>query len=117
MAKLGMFAFLSTIAAVLAIASVPSTPTASAADPCKTTAFKTELVRDACTKGGQKAAKDAMKAWMKEKKIKTCNQCHAKLAPSYELKKDGVAQFSKNGGKLVDTKATMAPPKTAPATK
>ena len=61
--------------------------------------FKTELVKQACAKGGQKAAKDAMKVFMKEKKIKSCNQCHAKLAPKYELKPDAVDQFTKAGGK------------------
>ena len=42
-----------------------------------------------------------MKAWMKEKKLKSCNQCHTKLAPKYELKADGVEQFKKLGGKLL----------------
>jgi len=40
-----------------------------------------------------------MKAFMKEKKIKSCNQCHEKLAPKYDLKKDGLDQFQKAGGK------------------
>jgi NAD-dependent SIR2 family protein deacetylase len=62
--------------------------------------FKTKMVKEACAKGGQKAAKEAMKAWNKEKKIKSCNQCHSKLAPNYELKKDGVDQFAKLGGEL-----------------
>ena len=31
-----------------------------------------------------------MKAWNKEKNIKSCNQCHEKLLPKYELKKDGL---------------------------
>ena len=49
------------------------------------------MVKEACAKGGQKAAKDAMKAFMKEKKIKSCNQCHSKLAPTYDLKPDARA--------------------------
>ena len=61
--------------------------------------FKTEMVKEACAKGGQKEAKEVMKAWNKEKKIKTCNQCHEKLAPKYELKDDGLEQFKKLGGK------------------
>ena len=40
--------------------------------------------QQACDKGGQAAAKDAMKAWNKEKKISSCNKCHSKLAPTYE---------------------------------
>lgn len=72
---------------------------ADATDACRTTAFKTELVKNACTTGGQKAAKDAMKKFNKDQKIKSCNSCHAKLAPSYELKADGLDQFKKLGGK------------------
>ena len=45
-----------------------------------------------------------MKKFMKDAKIKTCNQCHTKLAPTYELKPDAVEQFKKAGGKLVDAK-------------
>ena len=48
---------------------------------------------------GQKEAKEVMKTWNKEKKIKSCNQCHEKLAPKYELKADGLEQFKKLGGK------------------
>jgi hypothetical protein len=36
---------------------------------------------------------------MKDKKIKSCNQCHSKLAPKYDLKADGLDQFFKAGGK------------------
>lgn len=96
MSKLGLFASLLSIAGALTLASY----SASASDaPCLHTDFKTELVKEACAKGGQKAAKDAMKAFMKEKKIKSCNQCHSKLAPKYELKADGLEQFQKAGGK------------------
>jgi hypothetical protein len=57
-----------------------------------------------------------MQAWHKEKKVKSCNQCHTKLAPSYELKKDGLEQFAKLGGKLLDDKAAApkADPKAEP---
>lgn len=123
MAKLGLIASSALLVGILAGAltfatvSTVSAPTADAADNCKRTNFKTELVKQACEKGGQKAAKDAMKAWMKEKKLKSCNQCHAKLAPTYELKADGVAQFQKLGGKLL-AGAKTAPAKTAaPAAK
>ena len=98
MSKLGLFAILTFIAGTLTFATFSSS--ADAADPaCVHTEFKTELVKDACTKGGQKAAKDAMKAFMKEKKVKSCNQCHSKLAPKYELKADAYDQFTKLGGK------------------
>jgi NAD-dependent SIR2 family protein deacetylase len=56
-------------------------------------------VKQACEKGGQPAAKDAMKAFNKEKQINSCNKCHSKLAPNYELKTDGLDQFKKLGGK------------------
>ncbi len=97
MAKLGLFLSISTIIGALSFAGLSSPEAADA--PCVTKVFKTELAKNACAKGGQKAAKDAMKAWNKEKKIKSCNQCHSKLAPNYELKKDGLAQFKKLGGK------------------
>lgn len=97
MAKLGIFASIATIVAALTFANL-STPDA-ADKPCVTKEFKTQLVKDACTKGGQKLAKDVMKKWNKEKKIKSCNQCHTKLAPNYELKADGLEQYKKLGGK------------------
>lgn len=98
MAKLGIFASITTILVTLGIASMSSTD-AQAVTPCVTKEFKTELAKNACTKGGQPAAKDAMKKFMKDAKIKSCNACHTKLAPKYELKKDGLEQFKKAGGK------------------
>lgn len=126
MAKLGLLAsstlLVGTIIGGLTFATVStvSAPTAEAADKCQHSEFKTEMVKAACEKGGQKAAKDAMKAWMKEKKLKSCNQCHSKLAPSYALKADGLEQFKKLGGKvLADAGASSTKPapanKTAPA--
>ena len=97
MAKLGFFAALTAIVGALTFANM-SAP-AAADDPCVSKDLKTELVKQACAKGGQKAAKEAMKAWNKEKKIKSCNQCHTKLAPKYELKKDAYDQYKKLGGK------------------
>jgi len=96
MAKLGLFASITAVVAALTFASMSTT---DAADACVHKEFKTQMVKDACTKGGQAAAKDAMKAFNKEKKIKSCNQCHTKLAPSYDLKKDAYEQFEKLGGK------------------
>jgi len=99
MAKLGIFASIIAIVATVGLVSFQ----AEAAEGCKHTDFKTELVRDAC-KDGQAAAKDAMKKFMKDAKIKSCNQCHTKLAPSYDLKKDAYEQFQKAGGKLIEAK-------------
>ena len=102
MSKFGLLASLLSIVGLLTFATLSASADADVAPPagaCVHTDFKTELVKEACTKGGQKAAKDAMKAFMKEKKIKSCNQCHSKLAPKYDLKKDGLEQFQKLGGK------------------
>lgn len=97
MAKIGLFATLTAIVGALTFASM-SSPEAGD-KPCVTKDPKTEMIKAACAKGGQKAAKDAMKAFNKQKKIKSCNQCHAKLAPTYALKKDALQQFKKLGGK------------------
>ena len=99
--KLPIFASLSTIvgALVFAVISTSAPTEVEAADACHTKVFKTESVKKACTDGGQKAAKELMKKFMKESKLKSCNQCHAKLAPKYELKADGLAQYKKLGGK------------------
>jgi len=95
MTKHGLFyASLSTVLLVIALGM----STAQGADPCHRNEFQTDMVKAACTKGGQAAAKDAMKAFIKEKKIKSCNQCHAKLAPNFELKDDGFKQFKDLGG-------------------
>jgi hypothetical protein len=108
--KLGIIAAITTIVGSLSLATLSSSPV-EAADACQRKDYKTEMVRDACTKGGgQKAAKDAMKVFMKEKKVKSCNQCHSKLAPTYELKADGLEQFKKLGGKLLDGAAAAPAP-------
>ena len=98
MTKLGIIASITTIVASLGIASLTSAD-AQAVTPCVAKEFKTELAKGACAKGGQPAAKDAMKKFMKDAKIKSCNACHSKLAPKYELKKDALDQFKKAGGK------------------
>ncbi len=97
MAKLGILATITAIVGALTFAGMSAPDAADA--PCLRKDFKTELVKAACVKGGQKAAKEAMKAFNKDKKIKSCNQCHTKLAPGYELKADAVEQFKKLGGK------------------
>jgi hypothetical protein len=96
MAKIGIFASLTAIVCALGFASMSD---ADAADACQHKEFKTEMVKNACAKGGQAAAKDAMKAWNKEKKIKSCNDCHTSLAPKYELKADGLKKYQDLGGK------------------
>ncbi len=98
MSKLGIFTSITALVTVLGIAAMSSSD-AVAEDACQHKEFKTELVKNACAKGGQKAAKDAMKQFMKDAKIKSCNQCHSKLAPTYELKADALDQFKKAGGK------------------
>jgi len=98
MSKLGFVASLTAILGALTFATLTS-PAAADVTACVHSDFKTEMVKNACAKGGQKEAKDVMKAFMKDKKIKSCNQCHEKLAPKYELKKDGLEQFQKLGGK------------------
>lgn len=92
-------ALLTSIAAFAALTI--STLSASAGDPspCHHKEFKTELVKAACEKGGQPAAKQAMKTFNKQHKIKSCNKCHSKLAPTYDLKPDGLDQFKKLGGR------------------
>jgi NAD(P)H-nitrite reductase large subunit len=87
-------------AAALAL-GVAWTGEARAQALCVTTDYKTEMVKQACQKGGQPEAKAVMKAFVKEKGIKSCNQCHDKLAPNYELKPDGLEQFAKLGGKTL----------------
>jgi hypothetical protein len=95
--KLGIFASIAAIVGAITIASF--TASADAPAPCVRTDFKTDLVKQACASGGQPAAKDAMKKWNKDHNITSCNKCHSKLAPTYELKSDGLDQFQKLGGK------------------
>lgn len=80
-----------------------------AGDPCHRNTFETEMYETACKAGGQTAAKDAAKKFMKDHGIKSCNQCHTKLAPNYELKADGLEQFNKAGGKVVEAKGVIKP--------
>jgi cytochrome c553 len=97
MSKYGILVSIVAIIGALSIASLTASADASA--PCVRKDFKTDLVKQACTSGGQQAAKDAMKKWNKDHNITSCNKCHSKLAPTYELKDDGLDQFTKLGGK------------------
>lgn len=103
MNKLAIFTSLAAVAA-LSFATISASAGDSPDAPCQHKEFKTELVKMACEKGGQAAAKQAMKEFNKQNNIKSCNKCHSKLAPSYELKPDGLDQFTKLGGKLLADK-------------
>jgi hypothetical protein len=97
MSKYGILASIAAIVAALSIASLSASADPPA--PCVRKDFKTDLVKQACSTGGQPAAKDAMKKWNKDHNITSCNKCHSKLAPTYDLKDDGLDQFQKLGGK------------------
>ncbi|MEO6777739.1 MAG: hypothetical protein ABI467_32765 [Kofleriaceae bacterium] len=102
MSKFGILASVTAIVASLGIATLTSSTAVAGDDkptPCVHKELKTELIKQACAKGGQPEAKAAMKAFNKQKNIKSCNKCHSKLAPSYDLKADGLDQFKKLGGK------------------
>jgi hypothetical protein len=97
MKKFGILASITAIVGALSIASLSASADGPA--PCVRKDFKTDLVKQACASGGQPAAKDAMKKWNKDHNITSCNKCHSKLAPSYDLKDDGLDQYTKLGGK------------------
>lgn len=110
MAKLGITSLVAAVLATLALVTLaPSRVDAGA--PCKTTKFQTTLVKDACTAGGQKAAKDEMKKWTKTAKKQqadlACATCHSKVGGAYPLKPDagaklgGLKLFEKLGGTLI----------------
>src|SRR3982751_5438594 len=90
MVKLGLFA---SVAAIITALVLASTSTVVAGEPCVRKEFKTEMAKAACAKGGQTAAKEALQAFNKEKKISSCNKCPGKLKPEYTLKDDGLKQY------------------------
>jgi len=100
--KLGLLAMVLGIGGVLGVVSMSNSASA-AGTPCHRTTFKTELVKNACKKGGQHEAKKAMKHFLKEAKKKNpsldCKTCHKKLSPDYPLKPTGLKEFHKLGGK------------------
>ena len=84
--------------ASVAILSLSAPQTADAGKDCARKEFKTDLVKNACKKGGQKAAKKAMRTFMKKakkatKKKMTCKTCHTKASGDYPLKKDGLKEY------------------------
>lgn len=101
MKKFALIALAAASAAILGMTSVPQD--AAAGKPCARTAFKTKMVEEACKKGGQGAAKKAMKKFLSKAKSKdssiNCKSCHTSLSPKYELSPDGLAKFKKLGGK------------------
>ena len=101
MAKLGILASIAMMIGVLSFSTVRSAD--ADGDACQHKEQKTEMMKDACKKG-QGAAKDAMKAFMKKAGIKSCNQCHSKLAPSYDNKPSAFDDFKKAGGKMLSDK-------------
>jgi hypothetical protein len=104
MVKLGLFSTLFATIVALGIATVSSPAEADSPTPCVRKDFKTDLVKQACTgtpdkPGSQDAAKDAMKKFNKDHNIKSCNDCHSKLAPTYDLKDTGLKHYQELGGK------------------
>ena len=84
--------------ASIAVLSLSSPQVADAGKDCARKEFKTELVEAACKKGGQKAAKKAMREFMNKakkatKEKMTCKTCHSKASGDYPLKKDGLKRF------------------------
>lgn len=105
MVKLGLFASISSIVLALAFA-IGSTSSVEAGENCVHKDLKTAMVKAACAKGGQAAAKEAMQAMNKELHLDSCNECHSKLKPSYDLKPDGLKKFQEKKGD--QTKAAKA---------
>ncbi len=100
MIKLCLAALTATLVATLTLVTL--SPSAEAAAPCKAKKIESKLLTEACKAGGQKAAKDAMKKWMKTAKKQdpkvTCQTCHSKLAGDYPKKKDAWDLYKKFGG-------------------
>ena len=84
---------------------IPATATTTKTPkPCVRKSFKTQLIKDACSKGGQKAAKKTMKAFVKvakkkNDKIENCSSCHSKLGGDFPLKENALELFKAAGGK------------------
>lgn len=98
MKKLALILIAGASIAILGLATPQS---ADAGDACARKAFKTDLVKKACEKGGQAEAKKAMKAFLKQAKkqkiagVKNCKSCHSALKPDYKLTKNGLELFKK----------------------
>ncbi len=101
MKKLAMFGLVAASAVILGLVSAPRS--ADAGDACVRSDFQTQLVADACKKGGQKEAKKVMKKFLSAAKKQdskvNCKSCHDTLKPDYKLKADAFDMFKKFGGK------------------
>lgn len=102
MKKLALLALAAAAAGILSLTSVPQD--AQAGDACLRKDFKTQMVKEACTKGGQAEAKKVMKKFLSSAKaknpsVKDCKSCHTSLSPDYKLTPDALEQFKKAGGK------------------
>ncbi len=102
MNKLGIVMLAAGLAGIFGLLTAASPQEAIAGAACKRATFETKLVADACKKGGQGEAKKVMKKFLaaakKQDSSATCQSCHAKLAPAYTLKPDGLEKFKQFGG-------------------
>lgn len=102
MTRLRLFSLTAAIIGALAVASM-STSDASSGKPCSRKTFDTELVKNACAKGGQDEAKAAMKAFLKDAKKKNdslaCVSFHTKVGDPFPLRQDALKTFKDSGGK------------------
>lgn len=102
MKKTAMFILAAAAGGVLSAILVPQDARAGGA--CVRKEFKTTLVKDACTKGGQDEAKKVMKKFLilakaKNPSVTDCKSCHASLTPDYKLTPDAIEKFQESGGK------------------
>ena len=86
--------------AAVAVFSMSTPQFADAGKDCARTKFQTSLIERACKRGGQKAAKKAMRHFVKVAKKSTrekitCKTCHSKVSGNYPLKKDGLENFKR----------------------
>jgi len=95
---------LATAAAGFLALTLVSQDAQAAGGACVHQEFKTTMVKDACTKGGQAEAKKIMKKFLstakaKAPEIKDCKSCHTSLTPDYKLTPNSLELFIKAGGK------------------
>jgi hypothetical protein len=69
---------------------------------CAAPRFDTQLIAEACKKGqgeAKKAMKDFVKVAAKQRSGLECGSCHRRMAPSYELRPEGLRLFRELGGR------------------
>lgn len=105
MTKFGLIS--SMLVAVTAFGIATLVPFASADPPppapCFRKTFQTKMIKEACTgtkakPGTQLDAKAAMQKFNTEHKITKCFECHATLAPQYDLKDTALKHYKELGG-------------------